>query len=93
LDLVSGFAEGSKHLLFRVVHEHVAVSEVQDAWLAILARSIPTGTPQLPADLKRDERLAGPGRHRQEHAPLTPEDSGNHLMTASAALRALRSAT
>ena len=65
-----GLAEGRKGLVLRVIDEDIAVGEVENAGAAMLACSVPQGIRQLPANLKRDDRLAGAGRKREQHALL-----------------------
>lgn len=57
-----------------VVHEDVAVGKVEDTRPAVLPVVGPAAVPHPPADLERDERLAGAGRKRQEGALLAGED-------------------
>jgi hypothetical protein len=73
-NLVPCVAERSEDYCLRIVDEKVAVGEVQNAGLAMLARSVPPRRPQHPADLERHVRLAGTGRHREQNAALAPSD-------------------
>ena len=64
-DLVARVAEGGEGLVLRVVDQDVAVGEIENARPAVLARPVPAARPQLPADLKGDDRLAGARGHCQ----------------------------
>ena len=66
LDLVAGIAEGNEGLVLWVIDEDVAVGEEEDLRrLTGIVGAIPTGLPELPADLEGDDGLAGAGRHRE----------------------------
>jgi hypothetical protein len=74
---VAGFAERRKNLVLRIVDEDIAVGEVENARPAVFAGAVPQRIRKLPADLKRDDGLAGAGRERQQH-PLPPLQDGLH---------------
>ena len=73
-DLVAGVAEGREDPVLGLIDEDVAVGKIEDARAAILARAVPAGRPQLPANLEGDDRLAGAGRHGEQQAALALED-------------------
>jgi hypothetical protein len=52
-----------------VVDQNVAIGEIEDARPPMVARAVPAGLGQLPADLERDHGLAGAGRHGEQDAP------------------------
>ena len=66
--------------VLRLVDEDVAVGEVEDPGAPVLARSIPAGGPELPADLERHRGLARAGRHRHEQTALTGQDGLHHAV-------------
>ena len=74
-DLEPRIAEGDEVLVLRVVHEDVAVGEVEDSRFSLrLPLAVPHGVPQHPAYLERNERLARARRHREQHPLSPPED-------------------
>jgi len=60
-----------------VVHEDVAVGKVEHFWPPVFAGAIPAARPELPAQLKGDGRLPGPGRHGDKHSLLPFKDGLN----------------
>ncbi len=74
LDLRSRITERSEDLILGVIDQDVAVGEIEDLRATMFAGPVPTSVPKLPADLKRDGSLTGPGRHRQKHARLAGND-------------------
>src|SRR5437763_395369 len=51
-DLVPGGVEGSEHLVLGIVDEDISVSEIENPGFAMFASTIPSGIPELPANLK-----------------------------------------
>jgi hypothetical protein len=76
-DLPPRVLERYEGLVLRVVYQDVPVRQVQYPRPSILPGAVPTRGPELPADLERHERLARPGGHRQQDAPL-PLQHGLH---------------
>jgi len=74
LDLPAGVAEGQEGLVLGVVHQHIAVGQVQDARLLTGPRAAPARAPELPADLEGDLRLARAGSQREQHAAIALHD-------------------
>ena len=70
-----GVAERREDPVLGLVHEDVAVGQIENLRPSIFPGSIPAGVPQLPANLKGDGRLPGAGRHREELAMPTLEDA------------------
>ena len=69
LDLVPGVAEGGESFVLGIIHEEIAVGQIQDSRLPRrVALGVPLGRPEFPANLKGDIRLARAGGHRQQHA-------------------------
>src|SRR6266849_603150 len=68
LDLVPGVLERREDLVLGVVNENVAVGEVQNPRPTVFTCPVPTGTPELPANLEGNEGLSGAGCKREEHA-------------------------
>ena len=60
-DLVQRLAHGREGEVLGLVYQHIAVGQIQDAFLAL-------GFPQAPDDLEGDEGLACAGRHREQDA-------------------------
>ncbi len=71
LDLVASVAERCEDAVLGLVHQDVPVGEVQDFWPPVLARAVPPGIPEFPADLERDSGFTRPGGHGEE----LPQDS------------------
>src|SRR5437870_4854724 len=69
-DLVPSVAKRREYLIFRIVHQDVAVGQVEDSWPPVLAGAVPARVPQFPTDLKSDDGLAGAGGQRQEDTAL-----------------------
>ena len=53
LDLPARIAERSKDLVFWVIDENVAVSQIENLRTSVFAGAIPSCLPELPANLKR----------------------------------------
>src|SRR5439155_24210584 len=70
LDLVPSVAKRREYLIFRIVHQDVAVGQVEDSWPPVLIGAVPARVPQFPTDLKSDDGLAGAGGQRQEDTAL-----------------------
>ena len=73
-DLPARIPEWREDLVLRVVDEDIAVGEIQNARPAMLARAVPARIPELAANLKCDDRLAGARRKRQQHTALALQD-------------------
>src|SRR5439155_13903426 len=58
----------------RIIDQNITVRQEQNARLAMFSLDIPACGPELPADLKSHDGLAGAGGHRQQAATLTAED-------------------
>ncbi len=78
LDLVACVAEGGEDTVLGLVDEDVAVGEVKDAGAAVSAGQVPSGVPQLPADLERDQGLARAGGHGEQQALAPALEHGLH---------------
>ena len=74
LDLIAGIAEGREDAVLGLVHEDVAVGEVEDFGPPIRPGAVPAGTPELPADVEGHHGLARPCGHGEEEAPPPLED-------------------
>src|ERR1017187_7002369 len=77
VDLVTRLPERRKYLRLRLVHEDVAIRKVQDSGTPIRSSFIPSGVPELPANLKGDDGLAGSRREREEN-PFLALEHGLH---------------
>src|ERR1039458_7796514 len=77
LDLVARLTEGREHLCLRLIHQDIAVRQIQDSWPPVFPRLVPPGIPELPTDLKGDERLPG-ARRQREKDPLPALEYGLH---------------
>src|ERR1039458_4550062 len=74
LDPPASIPESGECLVLRIIHQDVAVSEIQNPGLPRGAGTIPTRFPKPPADLKRHERLARARGHRYQDAALAGEN-------------------
>jgi hypothetical protein len=73
-DLDAGVAEGGEGLVLGIIHQHVAVGQVEDLGPAVLARAIPQRRPELPTGLDGHERLARARGHAEQHPPVSRQD-------------------
>src|SRR5947207_1291865 len=62
-NLVACVTKSGKDSILGLVHQNVAVGEVQDAWPSVLTCPVPTRVPQLPTQLERHSRLARTRSH------------------------------
>ena len=75
---MSRIAEHGEGFVLGIIHQEIAVSQIQYAGLSgWVAFGVPFGRPEFPADLKCDNRLARAGGHRQQHT-LFALDDGLH---------------
>lgn len=70
LDLLAGIAKGGEILVLGVVHQDVAIGQVEDPGMPMLSGPVPARIPELPADLEGDHRFPRPGGH------LSPFNNG-----------------
>src|SRR5688572_8060953 len=71
----AGIVEGSEGFILGIINQDVAVGKVEDLGTTVLARPVPAGIPQLPANLEGDNGLTRTGRHRQQDAAFPPAES------------------
>jgi hypothetical protein len=60
LDLVPRVAEGGERLVLGIVDQDVPIGQEEDLRPAVLACPVPSGIPELPADLKGDDGFPVP---------------------------------
>ena len=77
LDLPASVSEGCEGFVFRIVDQNISVCQVKNLGAAMFAGPIPTHTPELPANLKGDNGLACPRRHREKNSRISLEDRLN----------------
>src|SRR6185437_1076009 len=80
-DFVPGIAKWGEDFVFRVVHENVAVSEVEHTRAASrIAVAIPFRVPKLVANLESDDRLAGTRGEREKNALLALKNGADRAV-------------
>ena len=74
-NLVPGIPKGGEGFVLGIVHQEIAVGQIQDArFSGRIALGVPFARPEFPADLKRHHGLAGAGGHGEQHALFAAQD-------------------
>src|SRR5271157_34800 len=73
-DLPAGVPKGRENVVLRIVHQDVAIRQVEDARAPIRAGAVPARVPEFPANLKSNDGLARARGESQQDARLPLQD-------------------